>query len=349
MKANPLIYTTRVLLLSAIAFALLGGGCKNAGPDPASENGLFQIRIQLDWRPEPEHGGLYQALVDGFFEEAGLKVVLIPGGTNIMVPQVVATGEAEIGQSASTQVIQFRKNGYPLKNIAGVFHRAPTGLMMHEDNPINSFEELAGKRIMARPEAVYIPYLKRKFNMDFEVVPQSFGLGGFLSDKTFIQEGFYIAEPYFLEQKGARVKWLPLSDAGYSPYAVLFSTDPFLKNHPEKVRAFLQAYIRGWDRYLEDGDAYLRAHKAMERDNDSLTEGFMEFSRNQILENRLVRGSEADGEKIASIDPARIREEIEIMESIGVLKPGQVSLESVLDLSYLPEGYSVPERKESDE
>lgn len=75
----------------------------------------------------------------------------------------------------------------------------------------------------------------------------------------------------------------------------------------------------------------------------------MEFSRNQILENRLVRGSEADGEKIASIDPARIREEIEIMESIGVLKPGQVSLESVLDLSYLPEGYSVPERKESDE
>mgnify|MGYP006273324773 CR=1 FL=1 len=322
-------------------------GCDNGPSEPSSEEDLLPLRIQLDWRPEPQHGGLYQALVDGFFEEAGLEVQLIPGGTNILVPQKVATGEAEIGQSATTQVVQFRKNGYPLKNVAGVFHHAPSGLLMHESNPIDSFEDLDGKRIMARPEAVYIPYLKDKYGIDFEVTPQSFGLGGFLSDPSFIQEGFYIAEPYFLEQKGADVKWLPLKDAGYSPYAVLFSTDSFLQEHPEKVRAFVKAYIRGWETYL--GDGYSRAHAAMKRDNDTLTDGFLEFSRNQILENHLVRGDPEKGETIASLDPDRIQREISIMESIGVLEPGQVSVDSVLDLSFLPESDADPEKAGSHE
>lgn len=339
--------TGRGLLLFFLTCLLAFSGCRNGTVDPDSAEPLFEIRVQLDWRPEPQHGGLYQALVDGIFEEAGLKVTLIPGGTNILVPQVVATGEAEIGQSATTQIVQFRKNGYPLKNVAGVFHHAPSGLLMHESNPIDSFEDLDGKRIMARPEAVYIPYLKNKYSIDFEVTPQSFGLGGFLSDQSFIQEGFYIAEPYFLEQKGANVKWLPLKDAGYSPYAVLFSTDSFLQEHPEEVRAFVKAYIRGWETYL--GDGYARAHAAMKRDNTALTDGFLEFSRNQILENRLVRGDPENGEKIATLDPARIQQEIEIMESIGILKPGQVTVDAVLDMSFLPESYSDPKTTGADE
>ncbi len=304
-------------------------GCSR---EPEREEDGFRIRVQLDWRPEPQHGGLYQALVDGYFEAEGLDVELVPGGTNVLVTQKVATGEAEIGQSASSQIIQFRSNGFPLKNLASVFHWAPSALLLHEENPVEDFTDLNGKRIMARPEAVYIPYLKDRYGIDFEVVPQSFGLGGFLSDPGFIQEGFFIAEPFFLEAKGAKVKWLALKDAGYSPYAVLFSTDRFLEEHPEEVRAFLRAYLRGWETYL--GDGYPRAHEAMKKDNDSLTDDFLAFGRGQIVENRLVRGDRESGERIGSIDPDRIAREIEIMESIGLLKPGEVTEESVLARGY---------------
>lgn len=324
-KAQNLSWRISGLLLVLAAGLIFWVGC---GGEPEAEETGFRIRVQLDWRPEPQHGGLYQALVDGYFEAEGLEVELIPGGTNVLVTQKVATGEAEIGQSASSQIIQFRKNGFPLKNLASVFHWAPSALLMHESNPVDGFADLDGKRIMARPEAVYIPYLKDRYGIDFEVVPQSFGLGGFLSDPEFIQEGFFIAEPFFLEAKGAEVKWLPLKEAGYSPYAVLFSTDRFLEDHPEAVRAFLRAYIRGWETYLQDG--YPRAHEAMKKDNDSLTDAFLAFGRGQILENRLVRGDPASGERIGSIDPDRIAREIAIMESIGVLKPGEVPLDSVL-------------------
>jgi len=320
-------------------FWLYLAGCgQNEDRESGSGESLFPIRVQLDWRPEPQHGGLYQALVDGYFAEAGLDVELIPGGTNALVPQLVATGEAEIGQSATSQVILFRKNGFPLVSIAGVFHQAPSGLLMHESNPVNSFEDLDGERIMARPEAIYIPYLKKKYGIDFEVVPQSFGLGGFLSDPEFIQEGFYIAEPYFLEQRGARVKWLPLSESGYSIYAVLFSSDSFVSRHPGRLRTFIHAYIRGWETYLGD-EGYSRAHAAMKEDNDSLTDGFLEFSRNQIIKNRLVRGNPEKDEKIASMDPERIAGEISVMEEIGVLEPGEVTVGDVLDLQFLPEDY----------
>ncbi len=318
-------------------------GCGKTDQDlRLTDDGLFQIRVQLDWRPEPEHGGLYQALVDGYFREEGLAVTLMPGGTNARVTQMVATGQADIGQSASTQVILARSNGFPLTNIAGVFHYIPTGLLMHESNPVEGFEDLDGKRIMARPEAVYIPYLKKRYDIDFEVVPQSFGLAGFLADETFIQEGFYIAEPYFMRREGANVKWLALKDSGYSPYAVLLTNDAFLAEHRERVEAFIRAYLRGWETYLGNED-FGRVHKHLVTINQGLSERFCEFSRNQIMEDRLVRGIEGTGERIGSIDPARIAAEIALMEEIGVLEAGVVTGDDVVaDVAPRPAGGDEP-------
>jgi len=324
-----------LVFVPAWIWILSGCGRPDSGADPRiDENGRFTLRVQLDWRPEPEHGGLYQAQVDGLFEEAGLDVILIPGGTNALATQEVATGKADIGQSATTQVILSRSNGFPLVNIVGVFHEIPTGLLMHASNPISTFEELDGRRIMGRPEAVYIPYLKKRFGIEFEVIPQSFGLGAFLSDPEFIQEGFFIAEPYFLEREGAKVKWLALSEADYTPYAVLFTNDAFIESYPDRLKAFVRAYVEGWDRYLSDGDAYLRVHAYLKTINDMATEGFLEFSRNQILENELVRGGPERGEGIGTILPSRIAEEIQLLEELNLLEPDEVSVGEVLDLRF---------------
>lgn len=331
-SARDVASASTVLLIVAILF----GGCgRDAERDRLTDEGRFSLRVQLDWRPEPQHGGLYQAMVDGYFAEEGLEVVLFPGGTNALVTQVVATGEADIGQSATTQVILFRRNGFPLTNVASVFHWAPSALLMHESNPVSRFEDLDGKRIMARPEAIYIPYLKKKYNIDFEVIPQSFGLGGFLADRNFIQEGFFISEPYFLEKQGARVKWLPLKDAEYRPYAVLFTSDRFLERHPERMRAFLRAYVRGWESYL--GDGYPRAHERMKRDNDALTDSFLAFGRNQIIQHRLVTGDASQGESIGTVSRDRVAAEIRLMEEMGVLRAGEVHVEEVLALDFVPE------------
>ncbi len=342
----PFVLFRRGFWLAAVLLAAAGwGACAKSDSSAQataadSAKKLFPLRVQLDWFPEPEHGGLYQALAKGYFADEGLDVTLLPGGSNVLVTQFVATGSAEIGQSATTQVIQAVAGGLPVINIASIFHRMPTGLMMHADNPITSFAQLDGKTIMARPEAVYIPYLKKKYGLNFTVVPQDFSSAHFLADPHFIQEGFFIAEPYFLEQAGAKVKWLALWDAGYEPEATLLANTKFAQEHPEQLRAFLRAFIRGWKNYLEGDPA--PGNLLIKKNNPKADDAFFKYERDQILQFNLGKGDPAQGEDYGTLNLKKIQGEISIMEDLGLLKPGAVPLEKVATAEYLPQAAAKP-------
>ena len=316
----------------------LGSGCGKSNPPAQNSDSSaakpFPIRVQLDWFPEPEHGGLYQALARGYFAKEGLDVTLLPGGSNVLVTQFVATGQADIGQSATTQVIQALAGGLPVINIASIFHRMPTGLMMHTENPITSFAQLNGQSIMARPEAEYIPYLKKKYNINFTVIPQNFGSAQFLADPNFIQEGFFIAEPYFLEKSGAHVKWLALWDSGYEPELTLFANTNFATAHPEQIRAFLRAFIQGWKEYLE-GDP-TAGNDLIKKNNPKADDDFFKFERDQIVKFNLGKGDTAQGEDYGTLNLAKIKGEIATMEDLGQLPVGKVPLEKAATTEYLP-------------
>ena len=210
----------------------------------------------------------------------------------------------------------------------------PTGLMMHAENPITSFAQLDGKSIMARPEAVYIPYLKKKYGINFTVVPQDFSSAQFLSDPNFIQEGFFIAEPYFLEKAGAKVKWLALWDSGYEPEVTLFTNTKFAQEHPEQLRAFLRAFIRGWKDYLE-GDP-TPGNDLIKQNNPKADDDFFKYERDQIIKFNLGKGDPAKGEDYGTLDLPKVKNEIAIMEDLGLLTPGKVPLEKAATDEYLP-------------
>jgi NitT/TauT family transport system substrate-binding protein len=313
-------------------------GC-DGPPTPAgtaAARQLTPVTVQLDWVPEPEHGGLFQALAKGYFAEEGLDVTLRPGGANVMVLETVAAGDAQIGQSSSTQVIRAAARGIPVTNVAAVFHEIPTALILHADNPIDRFDQLGGQTIMARPEALWIPFLKQRYGIDFKVMAQNFGIGLFLNDPAFIQEGFYIAEPYFMEKAGAQVKLLTLDEGGWHAYATLFAKKKFLERQPEAARAFIRAYVRGWKDYLEGdpepGNALMKKMRS-----DGVSDEFLTYSREMILQHHLATGDPASGEGYGTISPARMQQEIDTLVELGVLQPGQVSVEQVLALPFVPQ------------
>ena len=188
----------RSITLAAAGIALLCAGCSRqpaAAPESAAP---FKMTVQLDWVAEPEHGGIYQALAKGYFREAGLDVTVIQGGPNAFVMQKLATGKADIGQSDSTNTLLAISQGLPLIQIGAVFQNDPSVLMLHADNPVKRFEDLDGKTIMARPEWAFLPYLRAKYHVNFNIIPQNFAVGNFIADPNFIQQGFYTAEPYYI-------------------------------------------------------------------------------------------------------------------------------------------------------
>jgi NitT/TauT family transport system substrate-binding protein len=322
-------------LLLALASALLLSAC--AKKDVATD-GLTRVTVQLDWFPEPEHGGFYQAQARGWFREAGLDVVLIPGGQQgLNVNQAIATGRADIGQGESVTTLLDIHKGFPLVQVAAVFQNDPSVFLLHADNPVRDFPDLDGRRIMARPGWVFLDFLKQKYAVDFTIIPFNFSVSNFIADPDFIQQGFYIAEPYFITQGGAPApRYLYAWDAGYDSYGVLIANRDWAENNPAALRAFLAAYIRGWDDYLH-GDP-TEAHALMKQANPNNSDAFLAFSRQMIIDEKLVVGRDAtDSSRIGRLDPARFAAQIKIVEDLKLTPPGALLVETVMSTAYLPE------------
>jgi NitT/TauT family transport system substrate-binding protein len=307
-----------------------------AGLSAAENKAPFKLVVQLDWVAEPEHGGFYQAQARGFFADENLEVTLIPGGPNALVMPKVATGQAHIGQADSTNTLLQQAEGLPVVQFAAVFQDDPSGLLVNADSSVRTFEDLNGKTIIARPEWAFLPYLKEKYGISIKVVPQNFSVAAFLGNKEAIQQGYYIAEPYHIVKAGGKEpRFLSTWDAGFRAYAVLVTSRKFAREHPETLRAFTRAYIKGWRDYLEGDPA--PAHAAMKAANANNTDEFMMASRQLIIDGKLVTGRDADSgpAKIGRLDPARYAKQIEQLESLGILKKGKVTPTTAITTDFL--------------
>jgi len=296
-----------------------------------------RITVQLDWVPEPEHGGFYQAQAKGYFREEGLEVILLPGGPGAQVVPSVATGKADVGQADDISTLLQQAEGLPLVQFAAVFQDDPSGILVHADSPVRRFEDLQGKTIIARPGWPFLEFLKRKYGLTVNVVAQNFSSAAFLGNKEALQQGYYIAEPFHITQAGGKMpRFLSTWDAGFRGYAVLITNRRFARERPADLRAFTRAYIRGWRDYLE-GDPS-PAHAALKQANAQNTDAFMDFSRRMILEEKLVTGRDADGgpAKVGRLDPARYTAQIAKLEELGLLKPGKVTAAAALTTEFLP-------------
>ncbi len=315
-------------LAATLAFAAIA----RAAPDK-----LFKLTVQLDWVAEPEHGGFYQAQARGFFREEGLDVTIVPGGPNAFVMPKIATGQADIGQADSTNTLLQIAEGVPLLQVGAVFQDDPSGLLVHPASSVHRFEDLQGKTIIARPEWAFLAFLKKKYGLDFQIVPQNFSVAAFLGNKEAIQQGYYIAEPYHIVHAGGQMPhFLSTWDAGFRAYAVLITNRKFAREHPAELRAFLRAYIRGWRDYLE-GDP-TPAHEALKKANPANTDDFMAFSRKMIIDEKLVtgRGPDSGPQQIGRLDPARFTEQIRQLEDLGILKKGKVTASQAMTTEFLP-------------
>ncbi len=323
MRLRPTFLTFASFLLAAVL--------------PAAEPALTKITVQLDWIAEPEHGGFYQAQARGFFREEGLDVTLVPGGPNAFVMAKVATGQADIGQADSTNTLLQQAEGLPIVQVAAVFQDDPSGLLIHPASPVHSFADLQGKTIIARPEWAFLKFLQKKYQLTFSIVPQNFSVAAFLGNQAAIQQGYFIAEPYHIVKAGGKMpRFLSTWDAGFRSYAVLVTNRKFAREQPAALRAFLRAYVRGWQDYVAGDPA--PAHAALKAANPNNTDDFMTFSRRMIIDEKLVTGRDADGgpAKVGRLDPARYTTQIRQLEDLGILAKDKITAAKAMTTEFLP-------------
>ena len=88
---------------------------------------------------------------------------------------------------------------------AAVLQHDPEALLVHANSPVKTLADLNGRSVIAPPSMTWIPYVKAKYGIKFDLRPLNYGLTSFLADPTAIQQCILTSEPYFAEQHGVKV------------------------------------------------------------------------------------------------------------------------------------------------
>lgn len=303
-------------LAGALVF-LLCAACSRKLEPPAPS--AFKVRLALDWYPEPEHGGYFQAWAKRYYAQAGLDVEILSGTPRLTAERRVAGGDADFGLSSSDQTLVACERGLPLVAVAATLQHDPLGLMVHADSPVRSFADLSGRRVAVSPGFLWFRYLVAHFDLhDIQEIPPTYSVATFLHDPEYIQQGFVTSEPYFARQGGAETRMLLVRDAGYDDYRVLVGRRDFVAAHPEETRRFVAAALRGWQEFLDAPEpALAEILKRNPETNPALARNGWQVLR----DGHFVDGFADKGEAVGQMTDARWREQADLLKGIGALPP----------------------------
>jgi NitT/TauT family transport system substrate-binding protein len=190
-----------------VTLALFVNGCQ--GRQQPTANGLTPVRLQLDWYPQPEHGGFYAAQSLGSYKAEGLDVTILPLPQYGSVAQLVSTGKADFGLGSSDQILEWDSNGLPLLAVAATMQHDPQAVMVHKDSSIRTFNDLEGHTVAAQPGAVWLKFVISRFHLhNVRQIPATLSIANFLADPGYVQQIFITSEPFFARQAGANVRTL---------------------------------------------------------------------------------------------------------------------------------------------
>jgi NitT/TauT family transport system substrate-binding protein len=299
---------------AALASALLLSACGPKAEAPASP-GLTPVRLDIDWYPEAELAGFYQALARGYYREAGLDVSITPGGVGTHPNLELVMGVAQFATASSDDVIEQAQQGLPLYIVGAFMERYPEAILVHEDSPVRSIRDLDGRVVIAVPGNGWIAHVERKYGIRINVEPAAFEITRFMADPGAIQQVYVSSEPYFVRRKGVKTRMLMISDTGYNPYRVIIATKAYAQAHPEVVRAFVSASMRGWVDVMSGDPAPSR--QLILALNTQIDRDYFDATLRTLSEYHIVSGQPERGEYLGALSLARLQEQIDLLARIG--------------------------------
>lgn len=302
-------------LLICLATILVLTGCH--AKNSTSTNGLTPVTLQLDWYPQPEHGGFFAAQVLGFYKAEGLDVTLVPLPQYGSVAQQVASGKADFGLGSSDQILEWNSNGLPLVAVAATMQHDPQAVMVHKNSSIHDFKDLEGHTIAAQTGATWLKYVISRYNLhQVRQIPSTLSVANFLADPDYVQQIFVTSEPFFAGQGGAEVRTLLISSSGYDPYRVQFTSREFALQHPDIVQKFVRATIRGWQAYLRNPDP---TNTRLLQLNPALNPAQVAFTFQALRDGGFITGTDSSGAQVGRMTSERWQIGFDQLKSLGIL------------------------------
>lgn len=133
----------------AVTAAVLLAACSTTTDegDSGSADELTEVKLQLQWLPQGQFAGYFAAADQGYFEEEGLDVEIIPSGGDIVPQDALANGDVDYAVAWVPKVLGSIEQGANLTDIAQIFQKSGTLQVSWADSGIDSVADFEGKKI----------------------------------------------------------------------------------------------------------------------------------------------------------------------------------------------------------
>ena len=315
--AGPLFVLRWLLVVFSCAFAM-------------PLHALETVTLQLKWRHQFQFAGYYAAVEKGYYRDAGIEVVLREASPDTNVVDEIRHHRAQFGIAASDLLLERRRAN--VVALAAIFQHSPL-ILLGDARRINNLHELAHQKVMFEHHAEELfAYLRREL-----VPPERLSIQPHTQNPLDIIEGrvaamsaYSTTEPYFLQRAGVPTIEFSPRAGGIDFYGdVLFTLDTELRAHPERVRAFRAASLRGWEYALKNQGEMIELILA-KYNTQNLDRSFLEFEATrtrQLMQAEIV--------EIGHMNPGRWQHIGDTYASLGMKSSAE-----------LPEGFLYEERPE---
>jgi NitT/TauT family transport system substrate-binding protein len=308
-----------------------------AGPALAAD----KVTFGTNWLAEAEHGGFYQAVVDGTYARYGLDVKILAGGPQANNRLLLATGKIDFYMGANMiQAFTAVEQNVPTLAVASLFQKDPIILMSHPGAGFDTFADLPKATAFVGKENLVSVYQWLKLAYGFreeKVKPYAFNAAPFIADKGSIQQGYLTSEPYEVERQGGfKPNVFLLADHGYDSYSTTIEArrDTIDKN-PDLVQRFVDASIIGWYNYMYGDNA--AANAAIKKDNPDIRDDQIAYSIAKMKEYGIVDSGDSLSAGIGAMTDARMKSFFDKMVKAGVVK-ADLDYTKAYDLRFVNKG-----------
>jgi NitT/TauT family transport system substrate-binding protein len=303
-----------------------------------------KVTFGANWLAEAEHGGYYQAVVDGTYAKYGLDVTIVPGGPQANNRLMLVTGKLDFYMGGNfIQAFEAVEQNVPTIVVAAIFQKDPQIFMSHPGVGLDKWTDLPKATAFVGKEglASFYQWMRVAYGFREENVrPYNFNAAPFIADKNSIQQGYLTAEPFSVEKDGGfKPNIFLLADQGYSTYATTIEarTDMVAKS-PDVVQRFVEASEIGWYHYLYGDNA--KANAAIKKDNPDISDEQIAFSIAKLKEYGVVDSGDTLKLGIGAMTDARVKDFFEQMVKAGVVKP-DIDYKKAYTLQFVDKGVGV--------
>ena len=301
---------------------------------------LTEVKFGTNWVAQAEHGGFYQSVADGTYEECGLSVEIMPGGPQVNNRALMLAGRIDFHMGGDLlQAFSAVKEGVPVVSVAAIFQKHPQVIVAHPGEA-ESWDDLKNLTLLIGDNGFQSYYqwmiAEHGFTAD-QREPYTFNPAPFLADKKKGMQGYLSSEPFLVEKEGGFTPNVFLiADAGYSTYATTIEAmADTIADKPDVVKCFVDGSIKGWYNYLYGDNA--AANAMIQEANPEMTADKIAFAIEKMLENGIVDSGDAETMGIGVITDAKVEDFFNKMVSAGVIE-SHVDWKAAYDTQFVGNG-----------